>query len=120
MLEVYEGTLGGGKSYHAVHRALRYLAVGGRVFSNIQLVESECAAYVADNWGLVIQWSEQYRYLNAEDIARLHEVVKGGTSDCPVLCILDEIHLYHNARDWAQASRGLLQWLTQSANSLWM
>lgn len=114
MLEVYEGTLGGGKSYHAVERALKYLAVGGRVFSNIEMVEAECASYVRDNWGLELQWPEQYRFLDASDIARLHEVVKGGTKDCPVLCILDEIHLYHNARDWASASRGLLQWLTQS------
>lgn len=114
MLEVYEGTLGGGKSYHAVQRALRYLAAGGRVFSNIELVPDECASYVRDGYGLELNWSEQYRYLNASDIARLHEVVKGGTKDCPVLCILDEIHLYHNSRDWANASRGLLQWLTQS------
>lgn len=114
MLEVYEGTLGGGKSYHAVERALRYLAGGGRVFSNIELVPGECAAYVRDNWGLELQWDEQYHFLSAHDIARLHEVVKGGTKDAPVLCILDEIHLYHNARDWASASKGLLQWLTQS------
>lgn len=114
MIECFEGTLGGGKSYHAVKRALDYLAVGGRVFSNIELVQSECESFVADRYGLSLQWSEQYRYLNASDIARLHEVVKGGDKDCPVLCILDEIHLYHNSRDWANASRGLLQWLTQS------
>lgn len=114
MLEVYEGTLGGGKSYHAVARALRYLASGGRVYSNIELVREECEKYVLDRWGLELQWEKQYRFLSASDIARLHEVVKGGTREKNVLCILDEIHLYHNARDWATASRGLLQWLTQS------
>lgn len=113
-LVVYEGTLGGGKSYHAVQHALRYLASGGRVYSNIELLEGPCVEYCRRHFGVELQWGEQYTYLSANDIARLHEVCKGGTKDCPVLCILDEIHLYHNARDWSHASRGLLQWLTQS------
>lgn len=111
---VYEGTLGGGKSYHAVQHALSYLARGGRVYSNIDLVQDKCESFCRERYGVELDWAEQYHPLSASDIARLHEVVKGGNSDCNVLCILDEIHLYHNARDWANASRGLLQWLTQS------
>lgn len=113
-LIVYEGTLGGGKSYHAVQHALRYLSRGGRIYSNITLVQSACESFCRSRYGVELNWSEQFHFLTANDISRLHEVVKGGDKDCPVLCILDEIHLYHNARDWSQASRGLLQWLTQS------
>ncbi len=113
-LIVYEGTLGGGKSYHAVQHALSYLARGGRIYSNITLVREKCEEFCRFRYGVELNWDEQFHFLTASDISRLHEVVKGGDKDCPVLCILDEIHLYHNARDWSQASRGLLQWLTQS------
>lgn len=113
-LVVYEGTLGGGKSYHAVQHALSYLAKGGRIYSNIQLVRPACEEFCRERYGVELNWGEQFRFLSADDIARLHEVVKGGDKDCPVLCILDEVHLYHNSRDWSRASRGLLQWLTQS------
>lgn len=113
-IEVYEGVLGGGKSYHAVKHALEYLAHGGRVYTNIALVESACKKWCASRYGVELDWVNQYRFLSGSDMANLHKIVVGGTSDSPTLCILDEIHLYHNARDWAQASRGLLQWLTQS------
>ena len=113
-IEVYEGVLGGGKSYHACLHALEYLAHGGRVYSNITMVREKCEEWCLARYGVKIQWEEQFTYLTADDIARLHQVVRGGTKDSPTLCILDEIHLYHNARDWAHASRGLLQWLTQS------
>lgn len=113
-IEVYEGVLGGGKSYHAVLHALEYLAHGGRVYTNITLVQSECESWVRSRYGVELDWSSQYHFLSGADMPRLHQVVVGGTSESPTLCILDEIHLYHNARDWASASRGLLQWLTQS------
>lgn len=112
-IECYEGTLGGGKSYHAVQHALRYLAHGGRIYSNITLDRDGCEQFCRDRYGVELNWEEQYRYLTPSDIASLHTVVRGGGPDLRVLCILDEIHLYHNARDWSQASRGLLQWLTQ-------
>ena len=113
-IEVYEGVLGGGKSYHAVLHALEYLAHGGRVYTNITLVQSACEEWVRSRYGVDLEWSSQYHFLTGADMPRLHQVVVGGTSESPTLCILDEIHLYHNARDWASASRGLLQWLTQS------
>lgn len=113
-IEVYEGVLGGGKSYHAVLHALEFLAHGGRVYTNIVLVQKACEDWCRSRYGVQLDWENQYTFLRGDDMPRLHEVVKGGTSDSPTLCILDEIHLYHNARDWAHASKGLLQWLTQS------
>lgn len=114
MISCYEGVLGGGKSYHAVAWCLRYLARGGRIYSNIRLVEDACKDWVRNYNGLELAWPDQFHYLTPEDIARLHEVVRGGSPGQNTLVVLDEIHLYHNSRDWAMANRGLLNWLTQS------
>lgn len=114
MISVYEGVLGGGKSYHAVGWALRYLADGGTVWSNITLKEDACKEWVRNRRGVELDWEKQFHYLTPSDLANLDKVVAGGTYDCHALAILDEIHLYHNSRDWAQASRSLLNWLTQS------
>lgn len=114
MISVYEGVLGGGKSYHAVQHVLSYLATGGKVYTNIELVRDECEKAIRKKYGVELRWEEQVYQLKPSDIPKLHMVAKGGTADAPTLCVVDELHLYHNARDWSHADRELLSWLTQS------
>lgn len=114
MISVYEGKLGGGKSYHAVRYIIRYLSKGGRVYTNIILVREECEKIVRKRFGVELKWDEQVKILNPDEIKNLHKVVKGGTKESRTIAVIDELHLYHNARDWGSASRDLLAWLTAS------
>ncbi len=114
MIAVMEGVPGCGKSYHAVKHILNYLANGGRIYTNLILKREGCEKYCLKKWGVILQWDEQVNYLTADDMPRLHMVVKGGTNDSPTLAVLDELHLYHNARDYRDADRDMLAWLSQS------
>lgn len=113
MIHCYEGVLGGGKSYHAVQHILRYLARGGYVYANIPLVWPNVRRYCRRRWG-VLPRVEQYHSLSLSDLNNLQKIVIGGTRQSPTLLVVDEIHLYFNARDWASTPRAFLEWLTQS------
>lgn len=114
MIICYEGLLGGGKSYHAVQHALAYMAAGGHIFTNIKLLEEPCRDYCVRFHSRIIKFEELYHYVPNEQVSRMHEQVIGGTSEKKTLAIFDELHLFLNARDWAQTSRDLLAWLTQT------
>ena len=47
-------------------------------------------------------------------IPEFHKHTAAGTPEKPVLVVLDEAHLWFNARDWNSTSRELLAFLTQS------
>lgn len=113
-IEIYEGVLGGGKSYHAVKRAAWYLAQGGHVYTNIILKPEAIEKYCADVYGVKVEIADQYHFIPHEQMSHIHKVVVGGSPGSPVLCILDELHLWHNARDWASADKAMLLWLTQT------
>lgn len=113
MIEVFEGRLGGGKSYTATVRAVDVLRRGGVVATNVELVWLEIVAYVTCVWGLALE-EDQLILLSEDQIAQFHKHTPSGTSEMPVLIIVDEAQLYFNARDWNQADRELLAFLTQS------
>jgi hypothetical protein len=73
----------------------------------------ECQRYARDKYRVEIQPS-QYRYLEASEIPDFHRYTPSGTRDCPSLVVIDETHIFLNARDWFKASRELLIFLTQS------
>jgi len=135
MIEVFTGKLGGGKSYHAVSRIARQLAAGGMVVTNIDLVWEEMVKYCADQYGVELE-ERQYRHLVDEletmtvqspfgkpvevevsTIYNFHSMVPKGTMEFPVLCVIDEAHLYFNSRDYAvtdKLGRAMLAYLSQS------
>lgn len=127
MIEIYEGTIGGGKTYSAVLRMVQHMSRGGTVFTNVDMKWDEldvtgCPAKLAqlcrvDKYaggrGFLMQPS-QMREIKEGDMARFSEVVAWGTDKLPVLCVLDEIHLWFNARDWQKVAGELLAFLTQS------
>lgn len=116
MIEMYEGRIGGGKTYSAVRKMLEYMSYGGVVSTNITLNIERCREYCRKVHGVEIQ-DEQYQYLTEEKIGVFHRHTPSGTKEMPSLVVIDEAHIWLNARDWANANRELLTFLTQSRKS---
>lgn len=113
MIEVFEGRLGGGKTYHAVKRMVKYLASGGCVCSNISLNMENVKSYLKERYSWEYQ-KGQYIYLEDDHINQFYKYTPAGSVDCPSLVIIDEAHIWLNARDWANVLREMLIFLTQS------
>jgi hypothetical protein len=113
MIEIFEGRLGAGKSYHAVVRILAHLAQGGHVFTNISLNIETVLNYLKEDKGLECS-AEQLHSIDIKDVSTFDRVLQRGNDQLNVLCVIDEAHLFLNSRDWATADRGLLSFLTQS------
>jgi len=113
MIEVYEGRLGGGKTYHAVQRMCKYFASGGVVCSNIALKMDNVRAYLRDRFDWEYK-DGQFLYLEDEQINQFYRHTPGGSPDCPSLVVIDEAHIWLNARDWANVLREMLIFLSQS------
>lgn len=113
MIEIFEGRLGGGKTLYAVERMVRYLGVGGRIYSNIELNVDAVREYLRRKFRWELQ-EGQYTLLQDEEISLFHRFTSGGEPGKPTLVVIDEAHIWLNARDWASASRELLTFLTQS------
>jgi hypothetical protein len=116
MIELFEGRLGGGKTYNAVVRMVAQLARGGTVCTNVQIIWPAIVEYVAKRWGVVLE-RDQCIELQDEQIFLFHRYIPKGDKDLPVLVVVDEAHLHFNARDHAQTDRKFretLTFLTQS------
>lgn len=114
MIECFEGKIGGGKTYSAVERILKHVAGGGAVFTNVDLLPKEIVKYCAYRWFVRVEPEEQIFFLKPEEIKRFDLSVKMGTYEKPVLLVVDEAHIFFNARRWKDAAEELLFWLTQS------
>lgn len=115
MIAIYEGKIGGGKTYLAVCRILAHLAKGGTVFTNVELKLEGVRAYLAKHHGLELD-PEAIRFLNEEESWDFHKYLKAGTG-LNTLCVIDEAHLWFNARDHAVTAatkRELITFLSQS------
>jgi zona occludens toxin (predicted ATPase) len=108
MIEIYEGRLGGGKTYSATIRIVEELAKGRQIFTNVTLKWEAVKAYVEKKWGVMLS-DEQFVTLEYGQIKRFREFI---TRDS--LVVIDEAHLWFNARDWSQTDRDVLAMLTQS------
>jgi len=113
MIEIFEGRLGGGKTYSAVVRIVDHIRRGGLVCTNVEIVWDKVKAYCADKWEVVIE-DDQLIKLTDEQIGEFHRHTPSGENGSPVLVVVDEAHLNFNSRDWNQSSRELLAFLTQS------
>lgn len=115
MIAIYEGKIGGGKTYLAVSRILAHLAKGGTVFTNVELKIEGCRDYLAKHHGLELE-PEAIRFLTEDESWDFHKYLRAG-SELPTLCVIDEAHLWFNARDHAVTAatkRELITFLSQS------
>ncbi|MDD2710346.1 MAG: zonular occludens toxin domain-containing protein [Verrucomicrobiae bacterium] len=108
MIEVFEGRIGGGKTYSALVRIVGRLCSGGVVYTNIDLFPEKVRQYIQAEFGLVID-ENALKKLTDEQIATFHRETP---NNC--LVVIDECHLWFNNRDWDKTSRELLNFLTQS------
>jgi len=108
--------LGSGKSYFVAAEIYRRLIAGHTVV----VTESfkflfEKAAALARDWHNVCLQADQFIVIPEADTLRIHNLTPRGTTDSPVLVIIDEAHDHLNARDWNdKARRPFFSWLTQS------
>jgi len=111
-IEIFEGLLGGGKTFSAVDRILKHIGKGFFVVSNIRLNWEKVAAYCLEKWSVQVDRA-QYVFLEQDQVFEFHKHVFAGRPDAPVLLVIDEAHLFFNARDWAKTSRAILELNTQ-------
>lgn len=116
MIELFEGRLGGGKTYNAVVRMVAHVARGGTICTNVEIIWPAIVEYIATRWGTVAE-ADQCIKLADEDIFLFHRHTPSGTAELPVLVVVDEAHLHFNARDHGitdKKFRETLTFLTQS------
>ena len=113
MIEIFEGRLGGGKSYSGTVRVIAQLVRGGVSCTNIDIQPEAVRDYCARYHNVIVE-SDQLIVLDNHQISEFHKHTPSGTSDLPVQVVVDEAHIFFNSRDWNKASRELLMFLTQS------
>jgi len=116
MIQLVTGTIGSGKTLYCVGRAVDAVAEGLTVYSNIRLNFEEIAAVVLKRNRRIIR-PEQVRFIDLIDQKNWHEVISWGSPGAHVLVILDEVHLFFNARDWSKTQKEhseMLSFLSQS------
>lgn len=115
MIALYEGKIGGGKTYLAVCRILAHLAKGGTVFTNVELHVQGVAKWLKETHGLELD-PGAIRILDESESWDFHKYLKAG-NELNTLCVIDEAHLWFNARDHAvtaNTKRELITFLSQS------
>lgn len=109
MLEIFDGTPGQGKTFCAMAlRILPHLAAGGYVVTNVEIVPDGIAKYLKERHGVTFN-PDRLRFLSQDEVGSFFEHTPKGTKECPVMVVLDEIHLWFNARDWAKNDANLRQ-----------
>jgi hypothetical protein len=115
MIEMIEGKIGGGKTTLAALMMNARLARGCHIFTNVALKREGVENYCAKRYGVKIRYDEQVHQIDQDNCGEFHKHIQGGlTREQAPLIVLDEVHLWFNARDWAKTSRELLNFLSQS------
>ena len=113
IIEIFSGNIGSGKSYTAVERIFTQLCQGGHVYTNIRIVK-DAAILAAESCGLQISFDAQYHFLTNEQVADFPKHISGSSSSVNVLVVIDEAHLYFNARDWKKTSASIVAFISQT------
>lgn len=106
MIYIYTGSLGSGKSYHAMVEGLNR---ANAIFRPNALVVANFPIFAANN-----KEKERWVYVEKLTVKQLIELSFKhgiyGRKDAPGLLIIDEAPLYFNARDW-NVNDGRREWL---------
>lgn len=114
MIEIIDGTVGNGKTMLAATLIAARLARGCHVYTNIEILWEGMEKLVR-TWHRRVPKRSQLHILEMGESCDFHKhVVGGATPFSASLAVLDEVHLWFNARDWQKTSRGLLDFLSQS------
>lgn len=107
-ISVYCGELGGGKTLSAMGEMFNVWDRSGVVATNVDIIWEGCKHYGRHVRG----WDyddRQVMILDDKKIERFHANTPPGS-----LIVLDETHLWFNARDWQKTQRELLNFMTQA------
>jgi len=116
MIAYVTGALGVGKTFHSSRMYYEHLARGGTVVTNVEGYPEIIRNRIARQFKVWIE-DDQLRRFDPETDPDWHLSIPWGKLEGDVLVVLDETHLFYNARDWAEtakAARDLLRFLTQS------
>lgn len=116
MITLVTGKIGSGKTIFCVEKIIGHIANGGTVYTNIDLNWDNCKKLILKRYKVHAEDS-QLQPIDLVKCAEWHKTISWGTRDLPVLCVLDEIHLFFNARDWSKTAdlhRDMLSFLSQS------
>jgi Zonular occludens toxin (Zot) len=116
MIRYVTGTLGAGKTFHSVRLLMEHLAKGGTVVTNVECCFDLIRQTIAKRSGVWIE-ADQLRVFDPEKTPNWEAEIPWGESEGMVLVVLDEAHLFYNARDWAATAsshKRLLSFLSQS------
>lgn len=113
MIEIFQGRIGGGKTYSAMLRMASHLAKGGHVYTNIEFSPDGLLQLVRKSFGMIVTL-EQVHVLTEEQIPNFQRHISAGEMNLPVLVVIDEAQLWFNSRDWNKQSKEMLTFLTQS------
>lgn len=116
--EIFEGRLGGGKTYSATVRIIDRLRRGGIVGTNIALNWEALQEVCARRWAVQLELDKQLFILTEDQIAHFYKYIPLGTGrGMNPLVVMDEFHLWFNAYDalkTAQGERPTLNFITQA------
>jgi hypothetical protein len=90
------------------------VARGGHVFTNVELSLDGFRDLVVKSFRVKPNLEKQLHFLTGDQIPLFHRAIAAGDMSLPVLVVIDEAHLWFNAREWAKTSKELLTFLTQS------
>lgn len=116
--EIFEGRLGGGKSYNACLRIIDRLARGGTVATNMELNRAALTELLQKKFKVIPRLDEQLFILSEDQIADFHNHIPLGSAEgLNPLIVIDEFHLWFNARDFGATNknhRPTLTFITQA------
>lgn len=116
--EIFEGRIGGGKSYNAVLRIIDRLRLGGIVATNIELNRPAVEDLIRNRFKVIPRLDDQLFELKEDQIEHFERHIPlGNGSGLNPLIVIDEFHLWFNSRDFSKnhtQSRGTLTFITQA------
>jgi hypothetical protein len=116
MISLVTGKIGSGKTLYSVSLIADHVMRGGVVYTNVQIVFGELSKLARRRKRLLIE-PDQVRYIDLVECEAWQTQIEWGTPELPVLVVLDEIHLFFNARDWRKTQdlhEAMLSFLSQS------
>lgn len=116
MIRLVTGVVGSGKTLHSVGWAVEALADGRTIYTNIELNHQAISDLIRRRYRVIIE-PDQIREVDLIADPNWHDNIEWGVDGYPVMVLLDEIHLWFNARDWSKTQKlhgDMLSFLSQS------
>jgi len=110
MFEMIQGPAGSYKSYQATVRIINEIVRGGVVATNLHMLREPLKEELLKRFSWQMN-DDQLIELTQEQMPEFYKHTPAGTPDCPVLIVCEELGRTFNARDWANTSRKLLDFL---------